>query len=245
MILQTGVCEMTVNIPKKYIENAISQYKREVSTQTPEAPKSTKKIITMSLQVGSGGKEIAEALESRLNITVWDKQILNVLAQQSGWNYQAQMFEALDEKSQNAIDVLMSDFFGRIDKYEYFQLLPKAIYVIAQHNAIILGRGAYLLLPDSFKVRIKASIETRIHNMVIHEGLDEKTAKNRLKKDDRQRESFLKELSNIVGFKESSGFFDLEISTDRLNVEETTSIILHGFEIFRKAGKRKTLHQKL
>ncbi len=72
------------------------------------------------------------------------------------------MFHALDEKAQNIIETLVSDFMGKAAKDSYFHLLPKAIYVIAQNNAILLGRGAHLVLQNAFHVHIKASFETRI-----------------------------------------------------------------------------------
>jgi len=133
-----------------------------------------------------------------MGITLWGRQILEVIADQSGWDYQAQMFDALDEKAQNIIDDFVSDFLGKAAKDSYFYLLPKAIYVIAQNNAVILGRGAHLLLPDAFTVHIKASFETRVKNMIKYEKMSEKEAISKLTQNDKERDTFIKGFAKKV-----------------------------------------------
>ena len=52
----------------------------------------------------------------------------------------------------------------------YIRHLTKAVAVIAKlGNAIILGRGANFLLPEALNVRIDASDEHRIQNMMSYE----------------------------------------------------------------------------
>ena len=146
---------MSVQISKKHIEDAIAKYKSELNKKTKKSgEEGPRQIITISRQIGSGGRIIAEALAEKLKITLWGKRILEVIADQSGWNYHAEMFDALDEKSQNIIDLFISDFAGKATKDSYFYLLPKAICVIAQNDAILLGRCAHLVLQDAFNVHI-------------------------------------------------------------------------------------------
>ena len=226
---------MDIQFSKKHIEDAISKYISELAKKTKKPDsKKPKQIITISRQKGSGGRIIAETLAEKLNITLWGKQILEVIADQSGWDYQAEMFDALDEKSQNIIETLVSDFMGKAAKDSYFHLLPKAIYVIAQNNAILLGRGAHLVLQDAFHVHIKASFETRIKNLMKYEKISEKKATTLLKKNDNERESFNKGFAKNIGIKDRPYNFDLVISTDRYGVDEANSIILHGFELYKK-----------
>ncbi len=226
---------MSSQFTKKHIEDVISKYisTLENKTKKPGAEK-PKQIITISRQKGSGGRIIAEDLAAKLNITLWGKQILEVIADQSGWDYQAEMFDALDEKAQNIIETFVSDFMGKAAKDSYFYLLPKALYVIAQNDAILLGRGAHLLLPNAFHVHIKACFETRIKNMMKYEQTSEKKATATLKKNDKERDSFTKEFANKIGIKDKLYNFDLEISTDRYGTNEATSIILHGFDLYKK-----------
>ena len=142
------------------------------------------------------------------------------------------MFEELDENSQGVVDALISDLFGQVAKHTYLHLLPKAIFVIAQNDAVIIGRGAHLLLPHSFRVRIKASFETRVKNMMTFEHLDRKAAEQRIKENDRQRDAFMKDLAKKLNIKNYHDEFDLGINTDRFDIAEATEIIVHAFRIF-------------
>lgn len=226
---------MSVQISKKHIEDTISKYISELTQKTKKnSTKKPKQIITISRQKGSGGRIIADTLAKKMGITLWGKQILEVIADQSGWDYQAEMFDALDEKTQNIIDTFISDFMGKAAKDSYFHLLPKAVCVIAQNDAILLGRGAYLVLPNAFNVHIKASFETRVKNMMKHEKINKKKASDVLRKNDKEREAFTREFAKKIGIKDRPYNFDLVISTDRYGVDEAADIILHGFELYKK-----------
>jgi cytidylate kinase len=223
---------MSVQIPKQHIEKEITRYRSALSQQRFREREQPRKIITISRMIGSGGRKIAEILGRKLHCAVWNKEVLDVLADQAGAKYQARMFEALDEKTQGAIDALVADFFGSAEKHTYFYLLPKAIYAIAQNDAVILGRGSYLLLPDSFRVSIKASFETRVRNMVVYDGWDEGEARRHVKQTDKQRDAFVKELSKKLRVKNCDDVFDLVINTDRLDVREAAAIIHYGFTVY-------------
>ena len=226
---------MGVQFSKKHIEDAISKYISELAKKTKKSEaEKPKQIITISRQKGSGGRIIAEALAKELSITLWGKQILEVIADQSGWDYQAEIFDALDEKAQNIIEIFVSDFMGKAAKDSYFHLLPKAIHVIAQNNAILLGRGAHLVLQNAFHVHIKASFETRIKNMIKYEKISEEKATALLKKNDKERDTFTKEFAKTIGIKDRPYNFDLVISTDRYGANEAASIVLHGFDLYKK-----------
>jgi cytidylate kinase len=169
---------------------------------------------------------------------VWGREILDVLASQSGGDYRARMFESLDEKKQGAIDELVSDFFGQVAKHTYHYLLPRAIFTIAQSDAIFLGRGANLILPWAFHVRITAPMETRVHRIIAREHLGREAAEEKLRESDHQREKFLKEFAHSINVKKYRNEFDLLINTDRISVDEAAAIILHGFELFRKNARQ-------
>ncbi len=230
---------MKVHLPGKFIEKQIARYTRDVKSGRTKKVKEQKKIITISRVYGTGGRTIAEALGAELDLTVWGREIMDVLADNSYFDYQATMFESLDEKKQNVIDALVSELFGGLEKFTYFHLLPKAVYIVAQHSAIIIGRGAHLLLPDSFRVQITAPFETRVRNMVNYDGMDEKAAADWLKKADKERESYFKDLCSKLNIKKQQPDFDLMINTDRLEVPEATDIILHAFDLFQKKQAEK------
>lgn len=54
-------------------------------------------VINIGRQLGSGGKAVGEAVAARLGIGVYDKQLINLAAEQSG--ICPEIFEKADERS--------------------------------------------------------------------------------------------------------------------------------------------------
>ena len=57
---------------------------------------STKTIITIARQYGSGGREIGEKVAKRLGIPFYNKDLITLAAKQSGMS--PEIFEKADEK---------------------------------------------------------------------------------------------------------------------------------------------------
>lgn len=221
---------MNIPVPKALVEKAVKSFQATMQMKQQQAHPQSKRMITISRQLGSGGKLVTELLRQWLDWPVWDKEILDVLASQSHLGYQKKMFEAVDEKTQNEIESLVSLTLGHIDKNAYLYLLPKAIFLIAQHDAIIIGRGAHLFLPASLKVRIKASFPVRVENVMRSAGISKQEAQEKIRAVDQEREAFTKELCRRLGkpYAESKNHlhYDLEISTDTIRMEEAALLIL-------------------
>ena len=221
---------MHISAPTDLVEKAVKNFQNEVRRKKDRAPQSPRRVITISRQLGSGGMSIAALLKKWLGWPVWDKEILDVLAHQSHLGYQKKMFETIDEKVQDEIESMVAFMFGHRDKNAYLYLLPKAIFLIAQNDAIIVGRGAHLFLPESLKVRIKASFATRVENVERSEGITQKEAQGKIKAVDQEREAFIKEVCRRLRkpYAESKNHlhYDLEINTDILGIAGAAVLIL-------------------
>lgn len=221
---------MHISVPVELVEKAVKNFQLEVRKKKDEILQSPSKIITISRQEGCNDKQIAAMLNKWLGWPVWDKEILDVLAHQSHLGYQKKMFESIDEKAQDQIESMVALIFGRKDKNAYLYLLPKSIFLIAQNNAIIVGRGAHLFLPQSFKIKLKASFSTRVENLMNQEGLNQQEAQEKIKAREAEREAFLKEVCRRLRkpYSESKNHlpFDLEINTEVFGVAGTALLIL-------------------
>jgi cytidylate kinase len=229
---------MSVSMPEKHIAKAIARF--ESCTRKPVVRTEfgrVAKIITLSRDYGTDGRAIGEMVAKKLGSSLWDREIMDVLAGQSGWKLQARMFEALDEKAQGAIDSLVADFFGDMEKHNYFHLLPKAICTIAQKDAVIIGRGARLILPHSFRVKIEASFATRIRAVAALEGITEKSARQKVKRVDEERSGFLKQIASTIGVKTDRLDYDLVINIDNISCKNAAQTIFDAFERFIKDKK--------
>lgn len=220
----------------KQVDQAVGRYERAVKHPRRGA-RAPAQLITISRQIGAGGRDIAERLAAGLGCTVWGREILDVLAGQAGGNYQARMFAALDESTQGAIDELVSDFFGAVGRHTYHYLLPRAVFTIAQHDAVFLGRGAHLLLPRAFHVCITASPERRAQALADRERIGRESARERIRDTDRRRGAFIREFRHSIqaGARDVGREFDLTVNTDRLTIDAAASVIRHGFDLFRKS----------
>ena len=72
-----------------------------MSEPVPVTPYPAGRVITLSRQLGSGGRKVADVAEQAgqwLHWQVWDTRILDAIASQSSRRLQARAFEALDEK---------------------------------------------------------------------------------------------------------------------------------------------------
>lgn len=185
---------------------------------------------------------MAEILARSLNWPIWDREILDVMASRSSLQYQARMFNSLDETTRSGIESALDSIMGGVHKDVYFYHLPRAILTIAQNDGIILGRGAHLLLPDALKVMLTASTETRVKRLVALEGLSEKDALRRIKASDQQRAAFLKELADRLSYgaagRRVHAEYDLSIDTDTFTLEQTASLILYAAELKWGGGLR-------
>src|SRR5450759_315939 len=201
--------DMSTRVPIQLVDKSVAAFEHQAMRRMQAPSTRPPRVITISRQLGSGGRRAAETLGRWLNLPIWDKEILDVIARQSYYHYQARMFELLDERTQSEIDAFADSLIGNVSKHVYLHLLPRAVLIIAQSDAIILGRGAHLLLPGALKVRIVAPIDVRVRNLVqAQTGSVSQTepvwaAKKRIRTSDREREAFINELAARLGRKRS------------------------------------------
>lgn len=225
---------MNAQVPIRLVDKAVAAFEREASRRMQATSPRPPRVITISRQLGSGGRRIAEILGKQLSLPVWDKEILDIVADQSYFHYQARMFELLDERTQSEIDAFADSLVGNVSKHVYLHLLPRAVLIIAQNDAIILGRGAHLLLPRALKVRIVAPLDVRIRNLVQSGGLSEEEASRQITTSDRERRNFVKELAGRLGpgvsnyGKETE--YDLVVNTGTFEIQKAASLILSAAE---------------
>ncbi len=188
--------------------------------------------MTISRQLGSGGRQIAEFLSERLGWPLWDREILGILVAESQQGFSRRMFESVDEKAQGAVDAFASSLVGDMNEPIYLHLLPRAISAIAEQDAIVLGRGAHLVLNGGLRVRVVASPETRLDNLVRRRGLSPQLARKQIVASDRERAQFLKDFAVRLGKKGPDGEtgYDLVVNTDRITIEDAVSLILSTLE---------------
>jgi cytidylate kinase len=191
-------------------------------------PREQLPIITISRELASGGREIAEQLNRMLGWELWDREIVDEIATNA--NVHRKMVEMLDERHQTEIEAILRAFSKEktIDRYVYRRHLVETIFTIAQRGrAIILGRGANFILDCTrctLAVRVVASMEIRVARLMDRENISESEARRRILRSDRQRRDFVKKM---FGLDISDPIhYDLTIKTDHIGIEEAANVII-------------------
>ena len=136
-------------------------------------------IITISRQYGSGGREIGRRLAERLGIPYYDKELIILAAERSG--YARSLFEEADQKASNSMIFSLMRAGSMVNSYDL--PLNDKIYLIQsgviqqvarQGSCVIVGRCADYVLQDRFpcvNVFIHAALQKRMDRAVKVYGL--------------------------------------------------------------------------
>lgn len=164
---------------------------------------STNKIITISRQLASGGRQIGKNLADSLGIPFYDKELLALAAKESGLSMAA--FENADEQPTNSFLYNLSinsqlmpssynDYSAILNNDKLFVIQSQVIRQIAAKGpCVIVGRCADYILSgdyDVVSVFIHASDEYRLGRVMEYEGIPESKAKGFIQKADKKRSSY-------------------------------------------------------
>lgn len=187
-------------------------------------------VITISRQYGSGGRELAQKVAEKLNIKLYDRQIIHLAAAQIGINDLSE--ENLRELENNVSPLSLGfiPFFnfgnhsGDLNN-EVFINEAKAIRQLADDgDCVILGRCADFILADlsnhySFFVCADDNYRTK-RGLEVYDG---KTLKE-LNEEDKKRANYYKHYTNQKwGDPENH---DMIINTSKMTLDEAANVIV-------------------
>lgn len=200
-------------------------------------------IYTIGREFGSGGKKVGEKLAERLGIKLYDKELLQQAAKDSG--FCEEIFENHDEKPTNSfLYSLVMDTYS-VSGYQTAAFLDmplnhkvflaqfETIKKIAEkESCVIVGRCADYALsdnPDCINVFIKANMDYRIKNVSRRANVTENKAKDMINKADKQRASYY----NYYTSKKwgDSKSYDLCLDSAKLGIDGCVEMILKFREI--------------
>lgn len=145
-------------------------------------------VLTISRELGSGGREIAMAVADSLGYQVVDKERLLADIRSHGPKWE-QWSKDLDEHAPSVWEKYDWSFRG------FVALIQSVLLQYAlRDRAVLLGRGANFLMkgiPYSLRVRITAPLESRVNRIMVRESVNENTARWLIEKSDRERHGFI------------------------------------------------------
>jgi cytidylate kinase len=189
-------------------------HERRVVPSEPPQP-----VITVSRQHGADGDRVAGCLAEQLGLHLYDREILDRIAAEAHLN--ASTVSPLDERDRE----LLADWLAplALDSYlsasGYRDYLIRVVRSIAgQGGAVILGRGAHLILGESQALRILvvAPLPARVAEVARAEGLSPQAARRRVAEVDGQRRAFM--LRHFHKDPNDLAAFDLVVNSHVLGV---------------------------
>lgn len=178
-------------------------------------------LITLSNDLGSGGKVIAQKIAEELDLELYNDERLMEKAVEMGFEDKVTL--GLKEKSPGFFDRLM----GRNPEI-YLDVLQAVVYEIArQGTGLIFGHGSQILLKDfscALHVRIIASEEQRVENVVARRSVSKEDARRIMKQKDEEFKRFFRYTFNRE-FDDAS-LYDLVINTDKMGFDQAAKQII-------------------
>lgn len=198
-----------------------------------------KLIINIGRQFGGGGLGVASELGRKLEIPVYDRELIAKAAQDSGFS--AALFEQSDEKRRifSLSAIFTSIYSSPTENYMsdkgLFEIQCETIRRIAeQGSAIIVGRCSDYILRDmdcTLNVFLTSPLEERVKRICERHGLCEEKAEALILQKDKAREEYYNYYT--FGNWGVASNYDLCIDSDKLGDEGTADMII---EFARRAG---------
>lgn len=196
------------------------------------------KIYTIGREFGSGGRLIGEKLAQRLGIKLYDKELLQQAAKDSGLC--KQIFENHDERPTNSfLYSLVMDTYSAANfssapfldmplNHKIFLAQFDSIKKIAeQESCVIVGRCADYALADNedcINIFVHANLRDRIASVSKRDNITENKAKDLIQKKDKQRASYYNYYTSKK-WGDARGY-DLTLNTSKLTIDDCVDIIL-------------------
>lgn len=199
-------------------------------------------IITIARQFGSGGHEIGRRLAKRLNMPLYDKELITHAAEESGLS--EDVLKYFDEKPTNSLLYSLSTGSyslndGGVVNYslpvnqQVFQAQFDAIRSLAKKSScIIVGRCADYVLEHHegvISVFIYADLQDRMARVAEYDNISLPEAKNRVAKSDKRRANYY----NFYSGKKwgVAGTYDLCINTSTIGYDNAVELIAKFVEM--------------
>lgn len=189
-------------------------------------------VITIGRQLGAGGRLLAEELGRRLGVPVYNRELVEEAARQSGLD--KGLFEKADEHESNVTPLgtgiwsfgsMMSP--GYINNDTLFCIQSQTIESLAaKGSCIIVGRCADYVLREHeglLSVFVTASEEDRVARICASSGKCEKECRSHIAAAERRRASYY----NYYTFKTwgAAESYDLCVNSSLLGIEGAADVV--------------------
>jgi cytidylate kinase len=210
--------------------------RRKAEASQPGGSHESKRAFTIALtrESGARGTSTAREVGARLGWTVYDRELLERIAQEM--KLRTSLLESVDEKRVSWLQECVEAFASvpSASGSAYVRHLTETLLSLAAHGeCVIVGRGAAQILPveTTLRVRLVAPMEWRVGSMSQKLGVSREEATRQVERTDRERSCFVRDHFH----KEPTDprQYDLVVNSSRFTVGGCAGVIieaLHGLQ---------------
>lgn len=185
-------------------------------------------IITISREFGSGGRTIGKALAEKLGIPCYDSEIIDKVAEKSGFTkeYIADKGEYI--KPPHFAGVFHSNYYYQSSNEDIIKdIQTKTILDFAEQGpCVIVGRCADYILrnrDDVLKVFICSDKESRAKRIVEVYGEKEDSPEKRIKDKDKKREAYYRFYTDMTWGEAKN--YDISLNSAVIGIDNCVDIL--------------------
>lgn len=205
------------------------------------------RIVTISREFGSGGRTIGKMVAEGLNIPCYDSQLIQKIAQESGFT-ESYVKDAEEAAVSGFIESAFAPrVFGLTNEDYLWEAQRKVILELAEkESCVIVGRCADYILRDAadcLTAFVHASMEYRMERIVKVYGEREETPAQRLKDKDKRRAAYHRFYTNMKwGYAKN---YHISLDSGRLGLEKMRRDLADAVLKAAKETGRKLLQKTL
>jgi len=185
-------------------------------------------LITISREMGSGGKATANLIALRLSKPwqVYDHEMIDKIAKNK--RLEEELIASIDKNKLPLADIIIDKIFGKrlLNLPGYQRHLVKVMSLVGLRGySIILGRGANFLFPHALNIRIICQLDQRITWQMTYEHIQRAEAVKRIEDSDKERREFV---YSLFGHNHTKAYhYDLVVRTGTdVTIEDAADIII-------------------
>ena len=224
--------DLTVSVVQGLVQS------HAAADQSPKKPAPRRpSTIAVSREVGALGSTVAREVGRRLGWPVYDREILEKVAEEM--QRPAFHLEFVDERATSWLEESLASLISQypVRPGAYLKYLVGTVRGLgAAGRCVIVGRGASFILPaeTTLRVRLVASPTDRAEVLARRLGVSAAEAVAWMEKTERQRAEFVKHTFHCDGADPHQ--FDAVLNMSRLTVEDAADTIVRMLERFERGG---------
>ena len=192
-----------------------------------------KLIITISRELGSGGRTVGRKLAEALGIRYSDKELISKLRNKF------QLSAVGIEKLKGEKKTWFSEFLQMVapvpKEAARLEKDKPSMAIASQGSCVIAGRSGFFALkdePNKVDIFFTASYAHRLDRVMTKQLLSKEEAAEVIDEVDRRRENYVKRYTGTSRYDARN--YDLVINMDDLSEDEAVNLILHYLKFRRK-----------